>query len=127
MLMETNATGTFDEVLDRMSSAVEGSGFGILAIHDFKKTMESKGIPFPARCTVFEVCNPPFAARILGRNIAFSTVLPCRISVYEQGEEVHIGLVSPSATIRQLTDDTELHGVAGEVENRLRQIVAAAV
>jgi len=36
-------------------------------------------------CLIFEVCRPQQAKKVLEENMSISTMLPCRISLYEEG------------------------------------------
>jgi uncharacterized protein (DUF302 family) len=52
--------------------------------------------------------------------------LPCRVSVYQRNGQTCIGMLSPKAMLEQLSDSPELGKVADEVEQVLRDAIAAA-
>jgi uncharacterized protein (DUF302 family) len=45
--------------------------------------------------------------------------LPCRVSVYQKGENTQIGMLSPKAMLAELSDSKALRDVAAEVESVL--------
>jgi len=99
--------------------------FGVIHVHDLQKTMKEKGVDFDRECAVFEVCNPQQAKRALEANPAISTVLPCRISVYQRGEERVIATFLPTAMM-QLFESAGLQPVAEEVESVVKAMIDEA-
>jgi uncharacterized protein (DUF302 family) len=73
--------------------------FGVLATHNLREKMESKGVPFPRECRVIEVCNPQQAQEVLTQSIEISTALPCRISVYEEGGRTILATIKPTSLL----------------------------
>ncbi len=104
------------EAKDRLTDALARRKFGVLYVHDLKATLNSKGVPFATECLVLEVCNPNQAARVLAEEIDLNMALPCRVSVYEKGEETCIGMMSPRAMLAELSDSPVLRDVAADVE-----------
>lgn len=109
-----------------LEAAVQKHKFGVLHVHDLKKTLTGKGYPLGAECRVFEVCNPQQASRVLQRDMRINMALPCRISVFEDGSITKIGTILPSVMLRQLSPDAELGNVATEVEATLKAIIDEA-
>lgn len=115
MLYQETTKRSLAEIDQRLREAAGRHQFGVLGVHDLKEAMEKKGVPYSGTCLVYEVCNPKQAKEILEKNGAFSTVLPCRISVYESDQGYRLATVLPSALIG-LFPDQGLEGVAKEVE-----------
>lgn len=90
-------------------------GFGVVAVHDLKATMAKKGVSYNGDCMIYEVCNPHQAKRVLEANGAVSVALPCRISVYRDGNEFRIATLLPTELLA-LFGSPELAPVAKEVE-----------
>ena len=94
----------------------------MLAAHNLREKMESKGVPFPRECRVIEVCNPRQAQEVLTQAIEISTALPCRISVYEEGGRTILATIKPTVLLT-------LFGVPGastaaqEVEDTMVRIM----
>lgn len=111
-----------DAALD-LESAVQKHGFGVLHVHDLGETLTRKGYPLGAQCKVFEICNPAHAARVLQRDMRLNMALPCRISVYEDGNVTQIGTILPTETLRMLSPDAELAQTAAAVEATVKAII----
>ena len=112
-------------VVRDLEQAVARHKFGVLGVHDLKAKMAEKGVPFSRECRIFEVCNPHQAKTVLEANLEISTALPCRISVYEEGERTKLATIKPTAMIG-LYATPGLQGVAKEVEATLEAIMAEA-
>jgi len=125
MLYERKAIGTVQAVCDRICDATAAHRFGVLGIHDLKQKMTDKGVSFARECRIIEVCNPNQAKAVLEANMAISTALPCRISVYEQGGAVMVSTLKPTALLALFGSD-ELQPVAEDVEKTIVKIIDAA-
>lgn len=115
-----------DQAVAALHEAVPAHGFGILHIHNLKETMAKKGVAFDHDCQILDVCNPGKAKAVLSEDMAMSLVLPCKISVYEEGGKTHIGMVRPSALLGVMSDSPAMASVAAEVEATLIAIISAA-
>ncbi len=122
MLFEVESTKTLDEVCRRLEKAVVDHKFGVMTVHNLKETMKKKGVEFEKECRIFEVCNPHQAKKVLEKNMEISTALPCRISVFTEGNKVKLATLKPTALILQF-NAPELEPVAKEVEETLIQIM----
>lgn len=121
------ASCSVSEAVDRLTAALVQRKFGVLHVHDLKETLNNKGVPFQTECRVLEVCNPNQAAKVLAEDIDLNMALPCRISVYDKGASTRIGMLSPKAMLRELTDSPALTEVADEVENILKAAIEETV
>jgi len=126
VLYTKEANGSFTETLDRLAQAVTDHHFGVIETIDLKGKLNAKGVEFERRCTVFEVCNPHRAKLILEEDMALSTALPCRISVYEQDGKVFVAMVRPSAILGLFDMSNEVGQVASEVEKELIAVIDQA-
>ena len=125
MLHIVESKKSLADVARDLEQAVARHKFGVLGVHDLKAKMAEKGVPFTRECRVFEVCNPHQAKKVLEANLEISTALPCRISVYEEGEVTKLATLKPTAMI-ELYATPGLQGVAKEVEATLEAIMAEA-
>ncbi len=117
---------TIDQVGKDLEEAVKNRKFGILAIHNLKETLEKKGVSFSNECRIYEVCNPDQAKKVLEGDMAISTALPCRISVYQEGTKVKLATIRPTVLIEQFGKPS-LKRVAEEVEDLLFDMMDEAV
>lgn len=125
MLFEQHTTKSLEEIDRRLREAAARYKFGVLGVHNLKEAMEKKGVSFAQTCLVYEVCNPEQAKRVLETNGAFSTVLPCRISIYGSENDYKIATVLPTALIA-LFQSEHLEPVAREVEDVVIKIIQEA-
>jgi uncharacterized protein (DUF302 family) len=108
-----------------LEEAVKENGFGVMEVHDLKWTMHKKGVEFGPECQIFEVCNPHKAKAVLENNMAVSTALPCRISVYEENGKTILATLQPTA-LMTMFGEPELAPVAEDVERTLYKIMDQA-
>lgn len=120
--IRTTAKSVSDTARD-LEAAVQKHGFGVLHVYDLKETLTRKGQPLDAACRVFEVCNPQHASRVLARDMRINMALPCRISVYENGDTTEIGTILPTEMLNALSNDPQLREVARDVEKTLKAII----
>ena len=125
MLYVQEASGSVDEVIKKIEEAASANQFGVLGVHDLKQKMNAKGVEFSSECRIVEVCNPKKAKSVLETDMSISNALPCRISVYEEGGNVKVSTLKPTA-ILGLFGQPGLEPVAKEVEDTMIQIIDAA-
>jgi uncharacterized protein (DUF302 family) len=125
MLYQRVARGSVAEVAARVEEATKANKFGVMNMIDLRAKLVEKGADFAPACVILEVCNPLQAKRVLEEDMALATMLPCRIAVYEQGGEVRVATLRPSALIG-LFSNAALAPVAAEVEEVLLRIIDTA-
>jgi len=121
-----NSTKTVDQLSEDLRTAVANNSFGVLHVHDLNATMNAKGVPFEPACRVFEVCNPHKAGALLSEDISLNMMLPCRISIWQEGESMKVGTLKPTALLSVLSDSEDLKVIAEEVEEKLIAIIDQA-
>lgn len=109
-----------------LETAVAEHGFGVLGVHDLQAKLAAKQVPLERACKVFEVCNPQQAKVVLDRDPSISTALPCRIALYDAGDELILATIEPTELLGMF-GQPELQEVARDVEVTLRRIMQAAV
>jgi len=118
MLYKIHSRKSLPEVARGLEAAAQKYKFGILGVHDLKAKMQEKGVEFGRDCRIFEVCNPHQAKKMLEANAEISTALPCRISVYQEGDGVTLATLRPTALL-EMFGTPGLQAVAQEVEETL--------
>ncbi len=126
MLYVVETKKPFDVAVRDLEDAVKRNRFGVLHIHDLKGTLKEKGIDFPNACKILEVCNPQRATEVLKHDMTVNLALPCRISVYEEGGKVKIGMVRPTALLSLFPNADKLRPVAEEVERETIKMIDEA-
>jgi len=109
-----------------LEEAVKRNKFGVLHVHDLQKTLKEKGVHFPNACKILEVCNPERAVQVLTGNMGVNMALPCRISVYQEGETTKIGMIRPTALLALFPGSGKLKSVAEDVERETIQMIDEA-
>ena len=120
MTYSRHASRSIDEVEQRLREAAGRHKFGILNVSDMRKILDSKGIQLGAECRVYDVCNPQAATKALQNDMRVSAVLPCRISVFSEGEGCVIATVKPTALFKA----TGLEGAEALAEEVEREVLA---
>lgn len=125
MLIETLTNKSVAEAVASVMAAAVANQFGVMHVHNLKETMAKKGVEFPRECMILEVCQPKQAKKVLEENMAVSTALPCRISVYEKGGKTVLATLKPTMMLAMF-DAPQLEGVAREVEDTIVKIMREA-
>jgi uncharacterized protein (DUF302 family) len=125
MLVEVSTDKSMSATTEALCAAVQANHFGVMQVHDLKETMAKKGVEFARECLIFEVCQPQQAKRVLDESMSLSTVLPCRISLYEQGGKTIIATMKPT-TLLAMFNVPHLEKVAQEVEATIVKIMNEA-
>ncbi len=123
MYYVVNTDKSFEQASIDLESSVKSLGFGVLHVHDLGETLRNKGMDFAENCRVFEVCNPVQASKVLALDMRLNMALPCRISVFTEGDSTKIGLIKPAQMLAGLSDDPELLKVANDVEEKIIKMV----
>lgn len=113
------------EVASLLPAVIAKHEFGALNSTDLRQKMRDKGVAFEHACVVFDVCNPRQAKIVLDNDMSVSTVLPCRISVYEEDGKTVVATTKPTALLG-LFGASGLEPVASEVEKTLISIIDEA-
>jgi uncharacterized protein (DUF302 family) len=107
---------SYDQVLERMPSALATEGFGVLTRIDIRETLHKKlGVDFRPY-TILGACNPPLAHQALNHALEIGLMLPCNVTV---------AAIDPMRTIA--ADDPALARIAAEVGQKLGRALAAVV
>ena len=117
---------SFDDAIERISTALSGQGFGILTQIDMSTTLKYKlGVDFRPYM-VLGACNPGFAHKALETEDKIGTMLPCNVVVQElEPGKVEIAAVDPVASM-QAIHNPYLMEVAGLVRTKLKTAIDAA-
>src|SRR5487761_565903 len=107
-----------DELTKALEKAVVEHGFGVLGVHDLQAKLAAKQVSLDHVCKVFEVCNPQQAKVVLDRDLSISTALPCRIAMYDAGDELELATIEPTELLAMFRQPG-LEEVARDVEGTL--------
>lgn len=116
-----NSDKSVDEVVKTIEEKISDYQFGVLHIHNVKETLNSKGLEFKNECRILDICKPAVAQEVLSRDMSISSMMPCKISVYEDKGQTFIAMNS----IVQMIDDLnpDFIDIAQEVQETLLQLI----
>ncbi len=116
--------GTFDDIDVRARAALADKGFGVLTEIDVKKTMKKKLNVEMRPYRILGACNPSMAHQAIGMEPRVGAMLPCNVILREVDGGVEVSAIDPVASM-QAIENLELHAVAGQVRDLLKEAVAA--
>ena len=115
--------GDFNNVIEKVISALKSEGFGVLTEIDVKETLKKKLDVDFKKYKILGACNPPFAYKALQAEDKIGAMLPCNVTVIEQENgEVEVAAVDPVASMQAIQNQS-LASVANEVRNKLKKVV----
>jgi uncharacterized protein (DUF302 family) len=114
----------YEQAVQQTTEALKAEGFGVLTQIDVKAVMKQKLDVDFRRYMILGACNPPFAHRSLSANLDVGLMLPCNVTVYEEGNRSVVTAVDPVVMLGALQEDPSLHEIAAEVRTRLQRVIA---
>ncbi|NNM98223.1 MAG: DUF302 domain-containing protein [Candidatus Eremiobacteraeota bacterium] len=121
---ETVVEGKFEEVIDRTKAALAERGFGVLTEIDVAATLKKKIGAEMEPYVILGACNPTFAHEALQREPDLGLLLPCNVVVMQKAGKTYVKAIDAGAMLG-VTGNTELVGVAGEVDALLKETLNA--
>ncbi len=115
--------GKFDEVIEKVTSALNGIGFGVLTTIDVSSTLKTK-IDFDLKpYVILGACNPHFASKAIMLEDKLGVLLPCNVVVIDQGQgKIEVAALEPIALMTGIGNN-DLLSLAGEVSKKIEYMV----
>lgn len=107
-----------EQAIEKVEESLKAEGFGVLWKFNIKEKLHEKGLDFTKDFRVLEVCNPHEAKHVLEKDSMVGYFLPCKIVVYEENDQVYIGMPKPTALIGIL-ENKNITTIAEDIEKRL--------
>ena len=123
---ETRLVGsTFEQAIEKMTSALKEQGFGVLMEIDVQDTLKKKlGVDF-RRYVILGACNPHLAYEALGLEINLGTLLPCNVVVYTRDDgKTAVMIMDPVAALSMI-GNPEMTELAKKVTGKMERVLAA--
>lgn len=112
----------YEEVIDKVKSALKDVGFGVLTEIDVKDTIKKKINKDFRKYVILGACNPNHAYEVLTQEPMVGLMLPCNVIVYENNGETVVSAINPVEAIG-IIDNEKLKDVAIEVSEKLKRAV----
>lgn len=116
-----------DEPLETVATRLEGSivanGLTILHLHDLRQLLADNGIALANGCRVYEVFSPELAARLLALDPGLAHVLPCRISMHDQGGITTVTTPMPSTLMTEFSHAADVARLARSFEAAMHRVL----
>jgi len=122
--IQARVQGSFDEVIEKTTAALKTEDFGVLTRIDMHNTFKEKlGVDF-RKYVILGACNPPSAHRSISANAEVGLLLPCNVTVQEDGDAISVTAVNPELMLGVLQGDPVVAAVAADVKAKLERVIA---
>ena len=114
----------FDAAIERVTAALKKEGFGIISRIDMHTTFKEKIDKEIPPHTILGACNPVLAHKAVTAMPEASLMLPCNVTVRQEGDGVVVRIVSPEAMMATagLDDNPAVKEVGADANIRLKRV-----
>lgn len=113
----------FDDAIDKVTTALQAEGFGVLSDIDVAAKMKEKLDKDMPRYRILGACNPALAYQAIEAVPDIGLLLPCNVLVRENnGGQVSVGFMDPESVL-SLVGREEVKPLAKDVKARLRRVL----
>lgn len=119
--MTRTVAADYDTTIAKLPEALKAEGFGVLTEIDVQSTLRAKlGIEF-RRYKILGACNPPLAHQALTADLGAGIMMPCNVTVYEEGAGTVVTAIDPMETFA--ASDPRLRPIAEQVRAKLARVL----
>lgn len=122
MSFQTMLQIPFEEAVEKVRSAVQAEGFGILTTIDIQRTLREKIGKEMRPYRILGVCNPPLAHKALAADPDIGLLLPCNIVVREEQNGEIAAVFQDPDMFAQMTQSETIREVAHDAKERLERV-----
>lgn len=112
----------YEQAIEKVTSALQEEGFGVLTEVDVKATMKKKLDADFRKYAILGACNPPLAHQALETQLDIGLLLPCNVIVYETDNGSSMVSILDPLSMLGVVENPKLDPVAEEARNRLRRV-----
>ncbi len=120
--IQKTVTGSFEEAVRKVKSALSREGFGVLTEINVKETLKKKlNVTYP-QYVILGACHPQFAYQALQAEKEIGLLLPCNVIVYEENDKVIVSAIRPTIAM-QMMHNKKITDIADKVEQKLQKVI----
>ena len=114
----------FDSAIGQVTAALKKEEFGIISRIDMHTTFKEKIDKEIPPHTILGACNPKLAYTAVTAMPEASLMLPCNVTVQQEGDRIVVRITNPTAMMQAagLDDQPALKEVAIEADVRLQRV-----
>jgi uncharacterized protein (DUF302 family) len=113
----------FDDTIIKVTGLLKEEGFGVLTEIDVKKTLKTKLDVNYKPYVILGACNPHLALRAFQSEDKIGTLLPCNVTVIDQGQGNIEVAIMDAVTLMSSIGNPELEVLASEVSEKMERIL----
>lgn len=114
--------GTMEQVVKKVTDALQTEGFGVLTEIDVQATLKKKLNIDRKPYRILGACNPGYAHQALDAEPDIGLLLPCNVVVREEDNGViDVGFMDPEAVLGLVESDT-VRKIGKEVRSKLERV-----
>lgn len=123
--MKVATEDAMDAVERRLREELAEEGFGVLTEIDVQATLKQKLGEDTRPHRILGACNPELAHEALGLERDLGVLLPCNVTLYEQGERTIVSAMKPTSAL-QIVDNPKISKLAEDAESRVYRAIERA-
>lgn len=114
--------GTIDQVIKKVTDALQTEGFGVLTEIDVQATLKKKLNIDRKPYRILGACNPGYAHQALDAEPDIGLLLPCNVVVREEDNgSIDVGFMDPEAVLGLVKSDA-VRKIGKEVRIKLERV-----
>lgn len=114
--------GAFSEVIERVTTALQAEGFGVITEIDVKAVLKKKIDVDRRPYTILGACNPGLANQAINADADIGLLLPCNVVVREEQDgTVTVAFMDPVAVLG-LVEQGGVEELAEKVRGMLEKV-----
>lgn len=117
-----SVSGRFDDVVERVTAALQQEGFGVLTEIDVAATLKKKIDVDRLPYKILGACNPGLAHQAIQADPDIGLLLPCNVVVrQEEDESITVVFMDPVAVL-SLVEKPGVDVLGSDVRSRLERV-----
>ena len=115
-------SGSFNEVIQKVTEALKTEGFGVLTEIDVKATLKKKIDVDRKPYTILGACNPVLANQAINAEPDIGLLLPCNVVVREEDDgNITVAFMDPKAVLGLVNRD-DVTDLGMQVRDKLERV-----